>query len=84
MLAEHYGPDCPAALVYHASWPDEKIIRSTLADIGPRIRAEGITRTAIFLVGYALARPTPHRSKLYDKTFGHGYRQGTDTQGTSS
>jgi precorrin-4/cobalt-precorrin-4 C11-methyltransferase len=79
MLAEHYGPDCPAALVYHASWPDEKILRGTLADIGQRIRTEGITKTAIFLVGYALARPTPHPSKLYDKTFGHGYRQGTSS-----
>jgi precorrin-4/cobalt-precorrin-4 C11-methyltransferase len=76
MLAEHYGPDCPAALVYHASWPDEKIIRGTLADVGKRIGSEGITRTAIFLVGHALARPAPCVSKLYDKTFGHGYRRG--------
>lgn len=76
MLAEHYGPDCPAALVYHASWPDEKILRGTLADIGRRIQAEGIRRTAIFLVGRALARPAPHASKLYDKTFSHGYRSG--------
>jgi precorrin-4/cobalt-precorrin-4 C11-methyltransferase len=77
MLAEHYGPDCPAALVYHASWPDEKVIRGILADIGERIRAQGITKTAIFLVGSALARPTPHVSKLYDRQFGHGYRPGT-------
>ena len=77
MLAGHYGPDCPTALVFHASWPDEKVIRGTLSDIGERIRAEGITRTAIFLVGFALARPAPHCSKLYDKTFGHGYREGT-------
>ena len=53
MLAEHYGPDCPAALVYHASWPDEKIIRGTLADVAERVGAEGITRTAMFLVGHA-------------------------------
>jgi precorrin-4/cobalt-precorrin-4 C11-methyltransferase len=77
MLAEHYGPDCPAALVYHASWPDEKIVRGTLADVGQRIRAEGIAKTAIFLVGYALARPAPHVSKLYDKAFAHGFRRGT-------
>ncbi len=74
MLADHYGPDCPAALVFHASWPDEKVIRGTLSDIGERVRAEGITRTAIFLVGFALERPTRNFSKLYDKTFGHGYR----------
>jgi precorrin-4/cobalt-precorrin-4 C11-methyltransferase len=77
MLAGHYGPDCPAALVYHASWPDEKIIRGTLADVAERVGAEGITRTAMFLVGHALARPAPRVSKLYDKTFGHGYRRGT-------
>jgi len=77
MLAEQYGPDCPAALVYHASWPDEKAIRGVLANIGDLIRAEGTTRTAILLVGYSLARPAPHVSKLYDKRFGHGYRPGT-------
>ena len=36
MLAEHYGPDCPAAVVYHASWPDQKVVRGTLADIARR------------------------------------------------
>ena len=77
MLAEHYGPECPAALVYHASWPDEKIIRGTLADIGERIAAAGITRTALFLLGHARAPPARHVSKLYDKTFDHGYRRGT-------
>jgi precorrin-4/cobalt-precorrin-4 C11-methyltransferase len=76
MLAGHYGADCPAAVVYHASWPDERVIRGTLADIGPRARAEGIHRTALLLVGYALARPLPHASKLYDRSFGHGYRPG--------
>ena len=75
-LAESYGAECPAALVYHASRPDECVVRGTLADIGGRIRASGITRTAIFLVGYALARPLPHASKLYDSMFGHGYRPG--------
>lgn len=75
-LAGPYGPECPAALVYHASWLDEKIVRGTLADIGQRIQAEGINRTAIFLVGRALARPLPHASKLYDKAFRHGHRSG--------
>lgn len=78
MLAEHYGDACPAAVVYHASWPDERVVRGTLADIAERIEAEGITRTAMFLVGYALARPAPHASKLYDKTFSHGYRKGNE------
>ena len=37
-LAEHYGPECPAAVVYHASWPDQKVVRGTLADIAGRAR----------------------------------------------
>jgi precorrin-4/cobalt-precorrin-4 C11-methyltransferase len=77
ILAEQYGPQCPAAVVYHASWPDERVIRGTLADIGARTEAEGITKTALFIAGYALARPAPHASKLYDKGFVHGYRGGT-------
>lgn len=77
LLSEHYGPDCPAAVVYHASWPDEKTIRGTLADISAKLAAEGVTRTAIFLVGHALTRPLSHASKLYDRAFSHGYRKGT-------
>lgn len=75
-LAEHYGPDCPAAVVFHASWPDEQAIRGTLADIGSKVESAGITRTAMILVGHALARPLPHASRLYDRHFTHGYRQG--------
>ena len=74
-LVESYGADCPAALVYHAAWPDEKIIRCRLGDISGRIAAAGIAKTAIFLVGWALLRPLPHASRLYDKTFGHGHRR---------
>jgi precorrin-4/cobalt-precorrin-4 C11-methyltransferase len=75
-LREHYGPDCPAAVVYHASWPDQQVIRSTLADVGEKVRAAGIQRTALLLAGFALARPLPQASKLYDKSFAHGYRKG--------
>ena len=74
-LAEHYGPDCPAAVVYHASWPDQKVVRGTLADIAQRGAAAEFSKTAIFLVGHALARPLPHASKLYDNTFRHGHRR---------
>ena len=74
MLAAHYGAECPAAVVYHASWPDEIVIRGTLADVGAKIAAAGITRTALFLVGYALARPAGSASKLYAPSFSHGYR----------
>ncbi len=74
-LAGHYGAECPAAVVYHASWADQKIVRGTLADIAGKTKAQGITRTAMVVVGYALARPLAHASKLYDKAFAHGYRE---------
>ncbi len=77
-LAVHYGSDCPAAVVFRASWPDEKTVRGTLADIASKVEAEGITRTAMILVGRAIERPLPQRSKLYDRHFTHGYRQGDD------
>ncbi len=76
-LVESYGPECPAAVVYHASWPDQQVLRGTLADIAARAAAAGLTKTAIFLAGYALARPLAHASKLYDARFAHGHRRGT-------
>ncbi len=74
-LADYYGPDCPAAVVFHASWPDEKIVRGTLADIGQKVAAEDIRKTAMIVVGQALSRDIPV-SKLYHRSFTHGYRQG--------
>ncbi len=64
-LSPHYGPDCPVAVVYRASWPDEKIVRGTLADIRARVRAAKITRTALVLVGRVLADADFADSKLY-------------------
>lgn len=77
-LAEHYGGECPAAVVYHASWADQKVVRGTLADIAAATRSAGISRTAMVLVGFALARPMARASKLYDARFTHGYREGSD------
>ena len=75
-LFPHYGGDCPAAVVFRATWPDEKIVRGTLADIATKARDEEISRTAMILVGHALKRPLSQVSRLYDKGFAHGYRQG--------
>lgn len=72
ILAPHYGVDCPAAVVYRASWPDQQIFRGTLADIAEK--AQGITRTAMIVVGPALSKDVP-ASKLYDAAFSHGYRK---------
>ncbi len=54
-LSPHYGSDCPLAVIYRVGWPDQQIIRGTLADIHAKVRAAKITRTALILVGPALA-----------------------------
>ncbi len=74
-LLPHYGPQTPVAVVYRASWPDEQIIQGTLATIPAMVREAGIRRQALILVGPALAPEEAGRSKLYDPTFGHGYRE---------
>lgn len=74
-LSAHYGPDCPAAVIYRASWPEELLIRGTLADIAVKTEAAGIRSTALIVVGETLARDLP-ASKLYDDAFTHGFRKG--------
>jgi len=54
-LLPHYGADCPAVVACRVSWPDELLIRGTLGDIRGKAKAAGITRTALILVGRALA-----------------------------
>jgi precorrin-4/cobalt-precorrin-4 C11-methyltransferase len=73
-LLPDYGPECPAAVVYHVTWPDQKLIRTRLADLASSVRAAGLQKTAIILVGEALAR-TDARSRLYDAAFTHEYRR---------
>src|SRR5579862_6126871 len=55
VLTPHYGSECPAVVAYRVSWPDERLIRGTLGDIRDKTKAAGITRTALILVGPALA-----------------------------
>lgn len=76
-LAPFYGWDCPAAVVYRASWEDETIVRGTLREIGEKVRQAGITKTALIAVGGFLGNDY-ELSKLYDGTFTHGFRRGTD------
>ncbi len=76
-LDRHYGTDCPVAVVYHASWQDEIVIKGTIEDIADKIKNSGITKTAMVIVGHALAKPDTE-SKLYDSHFTHGYRKGAD------
>ncbi len=72
-LAPFYGNDCPVAVVFRASWPDERVIRGTLGDIANRME-EGINRTALILVGPALAGETETRSALYSTDYDRRYR----------
>jgi precorrin-4/cobalt-precorrin-4 C11-methyltransferase len=74
-LTPYYGADCPAAVVYHVSRWDQKIVLGVLSDIAPKTQAEKITKTALVLIGPALSQEGLF-SKLYDKTFSHEYRKG--------
>jgi precorrin-4/cobalt-precorrin-4 C11-methyltransferase len=75
-LGRAYGPDAPCAVVYRASQPEEKIIRTRLRDLAARVEAEGVARQAVVIVGRVLDPDGPEaRSKLYDKEFSHGYRK---------
>jgi precorrin-4/cobalt-precorrin-4 C11-methyltransferase len=67
MLAGHYGAGCPAAVVARASWPDELVLRGTLADIAARVHEAGVRRTATIVVGPALAARGFRDSHLYSK-----------------
>lgn len=77
-LLPSYGPDCPVAVVQKATWPDQKVVRGTLADIGDKVRAERINATAMILVGEVLEAKDFANSRLYDPTFTHRFRKGTD------
>jgi precorrin-4/cobalt-precorrin-4 C11-methyltransferase len=59
------------AVVYRASWPDQQVIRATLADVREKVRAAKITRTALILVGHVLARRDFSDSRLYDPKHVH-------------
>jgi precorrin-4/cobalt-precorrin-4 C11-methyltransferase len=75
-LAPHYGEDCPVAVVARASWPDEQIVRGTLGTIAARVAATPIERTALVLVGRALAAEGFRESALYDIDYRRRFRPG--------
>ncbi len=75
-LLPHYGADCPVAVVHRASWPDETVLRGTLADIAEQLRAAKITRTALILVGRVLESEGAAESRLYDPAHVHLFRPG--------
>lgn len=79
-LSAGYAEETPAAVVYRASWPDQKIVTGTLQNIAERTAAAGITRQALVLVGDVFRSQNEagfyEKSKLYDPGFTHGYREG--------
>ncbi|RJG44682.1 precorrin-4 C(11)-methyltransferase [Mesorhizobium sp. DCY119] len=73
-LTPFYGEDCPVAIVFHASWPDERILRGTLATIAAQLAADPIERTAIIFVGPSLAAENFRESSLYDAYYQRRFR----------
>ncbi|MDO5612467.1 MAG: precorrin-4 C(11)-methyltransferase [Paracoccus sp. (in: a-proteobacteria)] len=75
-LIPHYGADCPVAVVWRASWPDQRIIRSTLAGAEQAV-AGSMERTALILVGPALAAEGFAESSLYAPDYDRRFRPQT-------
>jgi precorrin-4/cobalt-precorrin-4 C11-methyltransferase len=75
-LLPYYGADCPVALVMRASWPDERVLRGTLGDIETQLAAEPMERTALILVGQALAATDFIESSLYSTEYRRRFRSG--------
>lgn len=75
VLRQAYREDTPVAVVYKATWEDQKIVRGTLLDIAEKVKATGIRKTALTVVGDFLGDEY-ELSKLYDKTFTHEFRKG--------
>jgi precorrin-4/cobalt-precorrin-4 C11-methyltransferase len=75
-LIPAYGEDCPVAVVARASWPDERIVRGTLRNIVAELATEQIERTAIILIGRALAAEDFRESALYDPSYHRRFRGG--------
>jgi precorrin-4/cobalt-precorrin-4 C11-methyltransferase len=73
-LMPFYGADCPAAVVVQASTPAERVLRGTLADIAATVAAARIERTALVLVGRALAARDFRESALYDAEYRRRFR----------
>ncbi len=73
-LTPIYGADCPVAIVVKASWPDERILRGTLATIEAKVAAEPIERTALIFVGPSLTVDDFRESSLYDPAYQRRFR----------
>lgn len=73
-LMPERGADCPVVVAVRVGWPDQSLIRGTLADIRDKVKAAGVTRTALILVGRALGEGAFEDSRLYDAGHSHVLR----------
>ena len=78
LLAGGYDAGTPAAVVYKATWPDERVYRCTVGTLAKTVADTGLTKTALLIVGNCLGEGY-ERSRLYDPSFTTEYRKGTDT-----
>ena len=74
LIAGGYPQNTPAAVIYKATWPEEKVVQGTLKDITEKVQKAGITRTALIMVGQFLGAAYNY-SHLYDASFSTMYRQ---------
>ena len=77
LLSGGYPPETPAAVVYKATWPEEKIFRCTVGTLAETVEGAGLTKTALIIVGNCLGEDY-ERSKLYDPGFTTGFRRGAE------
>ncbi|OPX45739.1 cobalt-precorrin-4 C(11)-methyltransferase [Ruminiclostridium hungatei] len=77
LMAGGYKTDTPAAIVYKATWEDEKIVHTRVGELAAAARENGIRKTALILVGDFLGGEYD-RSKLYDPSFSHEFREGAE------
>ena len=77
-LKVHYPADTPAIVAYRVGWPDQKLVWGTLENLAEKVREAKIARQAIILVGgvFNIGLAAEKRSKLYDETFSHQFRDG--------
>ena len=73
-LLPHYGADCPVAAVMRATWPDERVVRGTLANIRMKLAADPMERTALVFVGRALEADAFEESALYSSQYHRRFR----------
>jgi len=78
LQAGGYAPDTPAALVYKATWPDQRVVRTTLAELAREGAEQGIDHMAMVLVGGFLG-DAYQRSELYNPSFSHGFRAASES-----